>query len=110
MFIAALNSKFVERESVAGWKPWVHGRAAVEGRKEYGEERGCALWDYDGDGREDLVVTQNGAETKLYHNLGAKPGWRVRLKGTAGNPAGVGAVLRAKFRDRYGPAREVHAG
>src|SRR5204863_1697229 len=103
----------------AGRSLWLAGDGqgqfrAVPGQKSglkvYGEQRGCALCDYDGDGRPDLVVTQNGAETKLYHNVGAKPGLRVRLKGTAGNPAGVGAVLRAKFRDRYGPAREVHAG
>jgi enediyne biosynthesis protein E4 len=58
----------------------------------------------------DLVVTQNGAETKLYRNTQAKPGLRVRLKGPAGNPTGAGAVLRLKFGDRHGPAREVHAG
>jgi hypothetical protein len=80
------------------------------GVKVYGEQRGCALCDYDGDGRVDLVVTQNGAETKLYRNILARPGLRVRLKGPPGNPRGAGAVLRLKFSDHYGPAREVHAG
>src|SRR5437016_9902649 len=80
------------------------------GVKVYGEQRGAALCDYDGDGRVDLVVTQNGAETKLYRNTGGKPGLRVRLKGPVGNPTGVGAVARLRFADRYGPAREVHAG
>jgi hypothetical protein len=80
------------------------------GVKVYGEQRGCALCDYDGDGRVDLVVTQNGAETKLYHNTGGKPGMRVRLKGPSGNPTGVGAVVRLKFSDQHGPAREIHAG
>ena len=80
------------------------------GVKVYGEQRGAALCDYDGDGRVDLVVTQNGAETKLYHNVGAKPGLRVRLVGPAGNPTGVGAVVRLRFGERWGPAREVHAG
>ena len=47
------------------------------GVKIYGEQRGAALCDYDGDGRVDLVVTQNGAETKLYHNARARPGLRV---------------------------------
>src|SRR5262249_25425119 len=46
------------------------------GIKIYGEQRGCALCDYDGDGRADLVVTQNGAETKLYRNTGARRGLR----------------------------------
>jgi len=76
----------------------------------YGEQRGAALCDYDADGRVDLVVTQNGAETKLYHNTGARPGLRVRLKGTAGNPTGVGSMLRFKNKDRVGPMREIHAG
>src|SRR5438477_175137 len=82
----------------------------VSGVKVYGEGRGSALGDYDSDGRVDLVVGQNGAETKLYHNVGAKPGLRVRLVGPAGNPTGVGAVVRLRFGERWGPAREVHAG
>ncbi len=80
------------------------------GVKVYGEQRGCALSDYDGDGRVDLAVTQNGNATKLYHNVGAKPGLRVRLKGPPGNTMGIGATMRLKFGERFGPAREVHAG
>jgi hypothetical protein len=75
-----------------------------------GEGRGTALSDYDGDGRVDLVVTQNGAATKLYHNERAKPGLRVRLSGPPGNRAGLGTVLRLAGNGRAGPAREVHAG
>ena len=66
--------------------------------------------DYDADGRVDLVVTQNGAETKLYRNREAKVGLRVRLKGPAGNPTGVGAMLRIETKAGMGPAREIHAG
>ena len=80
------------------------------GLKIYGEQRGAALSDYDEDGRVDLVVTQNGAETKLYHNVCGKPGLRVKLRGPPGNPSGIGAVLRLKFGERLGPAREIHAG
>jgi hypothetical protein len=83
---------------------------ARSGVKIYGEQRGAALGDYDEDGRVDLAVSQNGARTILYHNLGAKPGLRVKLKGPVGNPAGLGAVLRLQFKDRQGPAREIHAG
>jgi len=76
----------------------------------YGEQRGAALCDYDGDGRVDLAVTQNGAETKLYHNVGGRPGLRVRLAGTTANPQAVGAQLRLSFGSRQGPMREIHAG
>ncbi len=80
------------------------------GVKVYGEQRGAAVCDYDGDGRVDLVVTQNGGQTKLYHNQLAKPGIRVRLKGGGGNPTGIGAQLRLVFGGRPGPMREIHAG
>ena len=80
------------------------------GVKVYGEQRGAALCDYDGDGRVDLVVTQNGAQTKLFHNVGARPGLRVKLKGPPGNPQGIGAQMRLVFGQRLGPAREIHAG
>ena len=76
----------------------------------YGEQRGAAVADYDRDGRLDLAITQNGAATKLYRNVGAKPGLRVRLEGPPANPDGVGASLRLVFGQRSGPTREVHAG
>jgi len=62
------------------------------------------------DARLDLAVAQNGAETKLYHNLVGKPGLRVKLKGPPGNREGIGAVMRIKGKSGWGPAREVHAG
>ena len=76
----------------------------------YGEQRGAAVCDFDGDGRVDLVVAQNGAETKLFRNTRARPGLRVNLIGPSGNPRGIGAVLRLKFGDHFGSAREIHAG
>jgi len=80
------------------------------GVRVYGEQRGAAVCDFDGDGRVDLVVTQNGAETKLFHNTQARPGLRVSLIGPPGNPRGIGAVTRLKFGEHFGPAREIHAG
>jgi hypothetical protein len=90
------------------------GFAALSGSESgievYGEQRGAAACDYDGDGRVDWVVTQNGAPTKLYHNGGAKPGLRVRVAGPPGNPDGIGAAMRLIFGARSGPVREIHAG
>jgi hypothetical protein len=80
------------------------------GVKVYGQQGGAAVCDYDEDGRTDLVVTQSGGETKLFHNVLGKPGLRVRLQGPAGNPHGIGAMVRLKFGSRLGPAREIHAG
>ncbi len=80
------------------------------GVRVYGEQRGCAVADYDGDGRLDVAISQNAAPTVLLHNRGARPGLRVRLAGDAGNPHAVGATIRLKFADRLGPAREVQCG
>ena len=75
-----------------------------------GDQRGAAAADYDGDGRLDLAVSQNGAATTLWHNRGARPGLRVRLAGAAGNPLGIGAQLRVVTPHGMGPVREVRAG
>ncbi len=90
------------------------GLSAVPGQESgilvYGEQRGAALADYDGDGRIDLVVTENSGPTKLYRNVRGRPGLRVRLMGPPGNPDAVGAVLRLGAGNRLGPAREIHGG
>jgi hypothetical protein len=82
----------------------------VSGLMVYGDQRGAAFADYDGDGRTDLVVSQNGAETKLYHNEHAQPGVSVRVDGGPRNPHGIGTVLRIVYDGSRGPAREVHGG
>jgi enediyne biosynthesis protein E4 len=77
----------------------------------YGDVRGAATADIDGDGRSDLVVSQNGAATKLYMNRSEHSGLRVRVVGPRGNPDGVGARIRLEYADgSYGPAREIQAG
>ena len=41
----------------------------LSGVQVYGEQRGVAVGDVNGDGRPDLVVTQNGAKTRLFFNV-----------------------------------------
>ncbi len=74
-----------------------------------GEGRGTAVADFNRDGRPDLVVMQHGAATRLFENVGGRRGLRVRVEGPAGNPDGIGAVLRWAGSEA-GPAREVSAG
>jgi enediyne biosynthesis protein E4 len=83
---------------------------AASGLLVYGDQRGAAFADFDGDGRLDLAVSQNGAATRLFRNRGAKPGLRVRLVGASGNPGGVGAQIRILYGDHEGPVREIEAG
>jgi hypothetical protein len=80
------------------------------GLKIFGEQRSCASADFDHDGRTDLVVTQNGGQTKLYRNRAARPGVRVRLQGPPLNPCAVGACVALGDEKRLGPRREVQAG
>jgi hypothetical protein len=76
----------------------------------YGEGRGAAACDFDEDGRVDLAVGQNAAETRLFHNLGSKAGLRVHLLGPPSNPDAIGTQLRPMFAGRRGPVRQVHSG
>ena len=80
------------------------------GIKIYGDQRGAALCDYDHDGKVDLVVTQNGAATKLYHNRKARSGLRIAVRAGPGNPHGIGASLRLGGKGGWGPLREIHGG
>ncbi|MEP6763804.1 MAG: FG-GAP-like repeat-containing protein, partial [Gemmatimonadaceae bacterium] len=73
----------------------------------YGDQRGAAYADFNNDGRLDLAISQNGGATRLFENRGAKPGLRVRVKGPASNPDGVGTQLRVVYGATMGPVREV---
>lgn len=76
----------------------------------YGEQRAAAIADFDGDGRPDLVVTQNAGATRLFRNEHARPGLRVVLPGGTSNTAAVGSSVRLVFGDRVGPWRELRLG
>jgi hypothetical protein len=77
----------------------------------YGEQRAAPLADVDGDGRVDVLVTQNGAQTRLFRNVEATPGVEVRLEGEEDNRRGVGATVRFRYEDgELGPATVVSAG
>jgi len=76
----------------------------------WGDQRGAATADYDGDGRSDLVISQNANATRLFRNRGGRPGLRVRLQGPPTNPAAIGASVRLRVGDWLGPLREIQAG
>lgn len=84
--------------------------SAASGVRAFGDQRGAAVADYDGDGRIDLAVTQNAGTTVLLRNQTAAPGVRVRLIGDESNPDAIGAVVRLRYADGLGPAREIRAG
>lgn len=91
-----------------GWTPL---SVQASGIRVHGEQRGAAAADYDADGRVDLVVTQNGDSTRLFRNVGARPGVEVRFRGPAGNPSGIGVRVRAMdAAGNAGPVREIRAG
>lgn len=83
----------------------------ITGIKVYGEQRGAAVSDFNKDGRVDLAVSQNRAETKLYLNEGPKAGLRIKLTGPTENKNGIGSSLRLIYQNgKKGPRREIQAG
>ncbi|MCS1407975.1 MAG: hypothetical protein M2R45_01138 [Verrucomicrobia subdivision 3 bacterium] len=82
--------------------------ASESGIRAWGEQRGAAAADFNRDGRLDVVIAQNGFETKLFQNQGAEAAHRVKLVGGPGNRDAIGARLR--LVSRKGPLREVRSG
>lgn len=75
-----------------------------------GEQRGAATGDFNGDGRPDIVVTQNAEPARTWLNQKGKPGLHVKLDGGPGNPDAWGATVRLHFASRTGPRRALVAG
>ena len=107
------------RVAACGWRgDGSGGFRALPGRESgvaaYGDQRGAAAADVDGDGRLDFVLGVNGGAARLFRGTGTPPGLRVRIAGPDRNRYGIGAVLRVVYADgpsgRSGPAREVRAG
>lgn len=80
------------------------------GLRVLGDQRGAAAADYDGDGRVDLAVSQNGAPMTLWHNVRGAPGVRVTLVGPAGNALAIGAELAVQRGATRGAVRVLRAG
>lgn len=80
---------------------------AESGVRVPGEGRGLALADADRDGRLDLLMGVHGGESRLWKNVAARPGIRVRLR----NPAkAVGTRMRWVKGSSTGPLIELRAG
>jgi len=85
--------------------------AEQSGIKIYGEQRGAAVADFNGDGKVDLAVSQNNEPLKLYLNETPNPGIRVRLQGPPQNAFAIGSSMRLVYADgTKGPIREIQAG
>lgn len=83
--------------------------AANSGIQTWGEGRGAAAADFDGDGRMDLCVGQNGGRTRLFYNCAARPGIRICLSGEPENSLAIGAQVRWAG-ENHGPTMEIHSG
>jgi hypothetical protein len=76
-----------------------------------GEQRATAWCDFDHDGDGDLVVSQNGAATKLFRNKNKIPGaFRIRLIGAPGNESGIGCRVTATTKSGQVWLSELQAG
>lgn len=81
------------------------------GVKVYGEQRAAAISDFTNDGAINLVVTQNGTDTRLLSSAYLENAIKVALRGNEKNPSGIGAKINLVYGDgTKGPVREIQAG
>lgn len=78
-----------------------------------GDAKGLVTLDLNNDGRPDLVFTQNAGPLVSYENqgsAGSAGGFSVGLRGTAGNPDGIGGRISVKYKSGAMDTRELYAG
>ncbi|MBM3847640.1 MAG: hypothetical protein FJ405_15310, partial [Verrucomicrobia bacterium] len=90
-----------------GFQAWPASKSGIQ---IFGQQRGAAVGDVDGDGRSDVAVSVIGEPARLLRNSTAQPGLRVVLRGPQENPQGIGARVRLMKDGKSGPARELHSG
>jgi hypothetical protein len=76
----------------------------------YGEQRGCAVGDFNHDGKVDLLVAQYANETKFLANQTARAGISIRLTGDPKNLAAAGAQFQIGDQNSWGPLQEIQIG
>ena len=77
-----------------------------------GDAKALAVLDLDGDGWPDFLVTRNNSTTLAWRNTGVsgRHSVGVRLHGSAGNAAAIGARLSLELADGSTQTAEVAAG
>jgi hypothetical protein len=82
-----------------------------------GDTRSLAAIDLDNDGLLDLVFARNDTAPEIYlHNPNSSMGktenrsLRILLKGSKGNPTGIGSKITLHVQDGNTQSAEIHAG
>jgi hypothetical protein len=84
--------------------------AYVDNADRVEDGRGLAVFDYDQDGRADLVLRNYKQPSQLLHNVGASGHWlALKLIGSRSNRDAVGARITVRGNGMR-QTREVHAG
>ncbi|MDB6129905.1 MAG: ASPIC/UnbV domain protein [Verrucomicrobiales bacterium] len=76
----------------------------------YGDGRGLAVADYDGDGRPDVALGQNNAPLLLFHNKEGIPQASLTIRGVTGNSSGAGGIVITTYRDGKKIAQAITLG